>query len=532
MPHDELRNAVREICARLEAEVDAQLGRMAAEFDERVRVEQDRLNKEKDAALNDLRRETDARIAAETENAAAAVSRAVEESARLAAQTAMAAEAEWTARLDTARQDAEQRAARASDERLAAETLRWREELEQAVASATGALRQQLERGTAETEAGVRNEMAQALAAERERAANELEAERARHQAELTSERDRRSEELEGERRTARTLSAEIEEMRTAAAELVLARNTIAMLTESQAKLTDERDAARQAATALEQARDAAAVTTARAEERDGQLAFVERMLGAIRTLDSARSLSDTMTALTTAAATMAPRVAVFVVHGEAIQGWRAAGFGDPSPATLRMRREDGGVLATALDSAVTVSTSVGPAPAFAALPADRAGLAVPALVGGHAVAVLYADDAGSGEPEAPASWPEALQILVAHASARLSHITALRTSQAIQAAGKGAARARGDAARSEEENSARRYARLLVSEIKLYNESAVRLGREKRDLRHRLRPEIERARRLFEERVPQTAGTPAVYFEEELVHTLADGDAALLGSA
>ena len=73
---------------------------------------------------------------------------------------------------------------------------------------------------------------------------------------------------------------------------------------------------------------------------------------------------------------------------------------------------------------------------------------------------------------------------------------------------------------------------RLLVSEIKLYNENAVRAGREKRDLLSRLRPEIERARRLYEERVPPTIVARAAYFHDELVHTLADGDAALLGSA
>ena len=58
----------------------------------------------------------------------------------------------------------------------------------------------------------------------------------------------------------------------------------------------------------------------------------------------------------------------------------------------------------------------------------------------------------------------------------------------------------------SEEESSARRYARLLVSEIKLYNESAVRLGRERRDLLTRLGAEIARAQRLYEERVPPSS--------------------------
>ncbi len=183
------------------------------------------------------------------------------------------------------------------------------------------------------------------------------------------------------------------------------------------------------------------------------------------------------------------------------------------------------------------MSTASEPAPAFARLPADRAGLAVPILVGGQSVAVLYADDATAAPPEAPASWPEAIQVLAAHASACLEQITAVRTAQALQqvsasgAAG-GARPQPASPAGPEEDSSARRYARLLVSEIKLYNEAAVRTGREKRDLLNRLAPEIDRARRLYEERVSPAVGARASYFQQELVHTLADGDSALLGGA
>ena len=70
------------------------------------------------------------------------------------------------------------------------------------------------------------------------------------------------------------------------------------------------------------------------------------------------------------------------------------------------------------------------------------------------------------------------------------------------------------------------------MSEIKLYNESAVRTGREKRDLLNRLAPEIERARRLYEERVSPSIGARATYFQQELIHTLADGDSALMGGS
>ncbi len=84
--------------------------------------------------------------------------------------------------------------------------------------------------------------------------------------------------------------------------------------------------------------------------------------------------------------------------------------------------------------------------------------------------------------------------------------------------------------ATDDEGQGARRYARLLVSEIKLYNEGAVRVGRERRDLLKRLKGEIDRARKLYEERIPASIRERDTYFQQELVQTLADGDQSLLG--
>ena len=86
----------------------------------------------------------------------------------------------------------------------------------------------------------------------------------------------------------------------------------------------------------------------------------------------------------------------------------------------------------------------------------------------------------------------------------------------------------------SEEEqklhDDAKRFARLLVSEIKLYNEAQVAAGRENRDLYERLRDDIERSRRTYMDRVPQHIFSSTDYFYEELVRTLANGDSSLLG--
>jgi hypothetical protein len=76
----------------------------------------------------------------------------------------------------------------------------------------------------------------------------------------------------------------------------------------------------------------------------------------------------------------------------------------------------------------------------------------------------------------------------------------------------------------------ARRLARLLVSEIKLYNEKKVDEGRAANDLYSRLKDDIERSRQVFEERTPEVIRHEADLFHEELVRILADGRAEALG--
>jgi hypothetical protein len=78
--------------------------------------------------------------------------------------------------------------------------------------------------------------------------------------------------------------------------------------------------------------------------------------------------------------------------------------------------------------------------------------------------------------------------------------------------------------------DEARRFARLLVSEIKLYNEEAVERGREQRDLYQRLRDDIDRSREMYEKRIPADIRAAHDHFREELVRILAGGDAGALG--
>jgi hypothetical protein len=76
----------------------------------------------------------------------------------------------------------------------------------------------------------------------------------------------------------------------------------------------------------------------------------------------------------------------------------------------------------------------------------------------------------------------------------------------------------------------AKRFARLVVSEIKLYNEAKVSEGRRQKDLYERLKEDIERGRQMYAERVPGTVRDATNYFYDELVRILAGGDAGALG--
>lgn len=78
----------------------------------------------------------------------------------------------------------------------------------------------------------------------------------------------------------------------------------------------------------------------------------------------------------------------------------------------------------------------------------------------------------------------------------------------------------------------ARRFARLLVSEIKLYNEKQVKEGREANDLYDRLREAVDKSREMYEKRVKPPVAERFDYFHYELVNGLADGDEARLGGS
>jgi hypothetical protein len=76
----------------------------------------------------------------------------------------------------------------------------------------------------------------------------------------------------------------------------------------------------------------------------------------------------------------------------------------------------------------------------------------------------------------------------------------------------------------------AQRFARLLVDEIKLYNQAKVAEGRKHKDLYDRMKDDIEKSRSTYQKRYGASVAASANYFQQELVRSLGEDDISVMG--
>ncbi|HZP18518.1 MAG TPA: hypothetical protein VFB00_11160 [Terriglobales bacterium] len=139
---------------------------------------------------------------------------------------------------------------------------------------------------------------------------------------------------------------------------------------------------------------------------------------------------------------------------------------------------------------------------------------------------------AAGGAPHSMPPMPEPIQ-----ASVQAVPVPAVAEAAApmAQAAAAAAAAAIPGPQLSPEEQEvhkkAQRFAKLLVDEIKLYNQAKVTEGRKQKDLYDRLKDDIEKSRAIYKKRYVGTAAESSDYFREALVRILADNDSSLLGA-
>jgi hypothetical protein len=77
----------------------------------------------------------------------------------------------------------------------------------------------------------------------------------------------------------------------------------------------------------------------------------------------------------------------------------------------------------------------------------------------------------------------------------------------------------------------AQRFARLLVDEVKLYNQAKVAEGRKHKDLYDRLKEALEKSRSTYQKRYGNTVAASGDYFQHEVVRSLAEDDVSIMGA-
>jgi hypothetical protein len=277
-----------------------------------------------------------------------------------------------------------------------------------------------------------------------------------------------------------------------------------------------------------------------------------ENLYAAVASIQEAASQADILRQLLEGGARFAGRVALFVVRTGAVNGWQGIGFQDndiiktmnlnPLSALVARAIQDG------VPAAGAASAFDGRFLAVVTPPAEDNCLALPLVVKDKVAALIYADGGAAADGMLD---PSALSVLTRVAALWLE-VSALRKSgpppaeEAHAPAAAAAAAATSFAApapapavptapapvEDDLHRKAKRFAKLLVEEIKLYNQPRVAEGKHNRDLYERLREDIEKSRATYDKRYAETPVAAADYFNQELIRVLADNDASLMGAS
>lgn len=268
----------------------------------------------------------------------------------------------------------------------------------------------------------------------------------------------------------------------------------------------------------------------------------------AVVLVQNSTTQTDILKALLDGAAQFSRRAALLIVRGNIATGWHARGFSDND--SLKGFSTDCG---TGLAGRVAQNHTPAVAdahefdPAFVhrfGAPADGNVLLLPLSIKGKVAAVVYADggqDGASGMNRSAMEllvrvtglWLEVLSFRKTVPGERPQPEVAHAAAAAVSAPAPVATPAPPlPAAPAEDEahSKAKRFAKLLVEEIKLYNQEKVAQGRAQKDLYDRLRDDIDKSRATYDRRYAQTI-TDADYFTQELIRILADNDRATLGA-
>jgi hypothetical protein len=258
-------------------------------------------------------------------------------------------------------------------------------------------------------------------------------------------------------------------------------------------------------------------------------------------------SQADILRHLLEGEARFAGRVALFVVKGNAISGWQGIGFDDNDAIKTLSIQTGSGLVGKAIQARNPAAGSpkefdTGFINSMKA-PAEGHCLVLPLVVKDKVAAVIYAD-AGTvpgGTLDSSglqaltrfaAIWLELAALRKAGGSSAAEEVAQPQPAAAMAASAPASAPAASGSEEDELHKKARRFAKLLVEEIKLYNQPRVEEGRRHKDLYDRLKVDIEKSRSTYDKRYAESAVASADYFTQELIRILADNDPSLMGAS
>ena len=251
-----------------------------------------------------------------------------------------------------------------------------------------------------------------------------------------------------------------------------------------------------------------------------------------VEQIDTGMNLSEVLTHLVDEAASYLDRAAIFIVKGPNAIGWYAKGVDTPAAVKqLNVPLSADTLLKDVYSSQTPVRGSLASSPGTAQVIGRLGGsasgtLAVPLILREKIAAILYCD---TKQDEVPAAEADLVEVLVRFAGKTIDLLSLAPKSAAPKAAPKPAAppppppppadegsetvmftpqavqqmqQEVGPTLSPEEQKAhaeAKRFARLVVSEIKLYNEAKVTEGRRNKDIYQRLKDDIDRGRQMFD---------------------------------
>ncbi|HEY6252307.1 MAG TPA: hypothetical protein VI685_20315, partial [Candidatus Angelobacter sp.] len=243
-------------------------------------------------------------------------------------------------------------------------------------------------------------------------------------------------------------------------------------------------------------------------------------------------------------------RAALFVIKTGSMSGWQAIGFDNNDEIKSFNLSASSGLAERAIHGRTPVTGAAqefdgGFVSTFSA-PVDGNCIVLPLVVKEKVAALIYADVGKLPDNTVDLSaltllcrftalWLELVALRKAGVTAPAEEVHAHPAAAAVPLPAQAAvaeAEPKAPAAPQEDDlhKKARRFAKLLVDEIKLYNQNKVTEGKQNQDLYDRLREDIEKSRAAYDKKFSGTPASSANYFTQELIRVLADNDVTLMG--